>query len=804
MTQQLSLDEQWTLLRIAEAATPQGEHVPLPDGDTIASVHRLLARLGPATTNAYRALVTALDLAAVPLAGRRLSSLPVEEREALLVRLNQSETTFWLVRAVTAPLKLAQAETEQVEKALRIRPTLEVAREPNRFEQRIFDARQLTSDEELEVDVVVVGTGAGGAPVAKALAARGHAVVMIEEGHYFTRADFVGRPLDRQSALYFNHGFTVAVGNAVIPVPMGRTVGGSTTINSGTCYRTPESVLRRWQLEQGLHELVAVSVDRDIQKVEAMLVVEPARPERLGGVARVIARGSDALGYEHGPLSRNAPGCDAQAVCCFGCPTDAKRSTNVSYVPAALSHGAMVYCNARVSRVIVEGGRAVGVVARATGVNGSAKKLTVRARAVVLSCGTLHTPGLLLRQGLANSSGQLGRNLTIHPAGYSWAKFAESIRGFEEIPQGYAVEEFADQGIRFEGGFLPPSMAAGAFGHVGHRWTSLVDRFDELAVFGFMLAETSRGRVALGPGGRPQMTYWVNDQDIARIARAQAILARIFFAAGAERVYPGMQIFDELSSAEDAERLEREGPTQLRAHHIDLTAYHPLGTCRMGADPARSVIGPTQETHDVPGLFVCDGSAVPGPLGVNPQITIMALSERAAQFVERRVTEGARLRRVEPKGAQLVFEETMSGLCSLDESEGGTVEVSFTVKAVGEASPVRALRGGVWQLDGTISIDGVAREQKCEGTLEMRPLERRATLIYDLAFTDDAGTPCTLHGEKNTSWRKPVEGMRTLYTELRRDGALLGRGVLTFDMRDLAPWLRSFRVAASAAARAST
>ncbi len=798
---QLSIDEQWTLLRIAEAATPAGAHVPLPDGETIAAVHRLLGRLGPATTHAYRALVRALDLAAVPLTGRRLASLSVEEREAVLVRLNANEATFWLVRAVTAPLKIAQAETEPLERALRVRAPLTVAREPNRWEERIFDARMLASDEELEVDVVVVGTGAGGAPVAKALASRGHAVVMIEAGGYFTRADFVGRPLERQSKLYVDHGFTVAIGNSVIPVPMGQTVGGTTTINSGTCYRTPAQVMRRWQLEQGLHELGAGSLDPYFEQVEAMLEVEPARPETLGGVARVIARGADALGYAHGPLSRNAPGCDAQAVCCFGCPTDAKRSTNVSYVPAALAQGAMVYSNARVSRVLIEGGRAVGVVARAIGESGERRKLTVRARAVVLACGTLQTPALLLRQGIANGSGQVGRNLTIHPAGYSWAAFDEPIRGFEEIPQGYAVEEFADQGIRFEGGFLPVSMAAGAFGHVGRRWTQLVDRFDELAVFGFMLAETSRGRVALGPGGRPQMTYRVNDEDVARIARAQAILAKIFFAAGAERVYPGMQVFDELKGPEDAARLEREGPGTLRAHHLDLTAYHPLGTCRMGGDPLRSVIGPTQESWDVPGLFVCDGSAVPGPLGVNPQITIMALSERAAEFVERRVEEGSRMRPVKPEeGPRLRFEETMSGLCTFDESEGGgTREVRFTVRATGDVSLKAALEsgGGSWHLEGHISIEDVVEDATCEGTLEMRPLNRRATLVYDLGFTDEHGAPCTLHGEKRTRWSAPLTGMRTLYSELRRDGALMGRGVLTFDLRDLGPWLSSFRLAGS-------
>ncbi|HEY8430052.1 MAG TPA: GMC family oxidoreductase, partial [Sandaracinaceae bacterium] len=620
----LSLDEQWTLLRIAEAATPPGEAVPMPDGRTIEAVHRLLSRAGPSTMAAYRALVRALDLAAVPLSGRRLASLPLDRREAVLLRLNEAQASYWLVRAVTVPLKVAQAEAESLERKLDVKPLLRVAREVHRWEERILDAGALVADEELEVDCVVVGTGAGGAPIAKVLASHGHAVVMIEEGGYYTRADFAGRPLERQSRLYRDHGLTVALGNTVIPVPMGRTVGGTTTVNSGTCYRTPEHVMRRWQVELGLHELGPGALDPYFERVEAMLRVEPARPETLGGVARVIARGCEALGWSHGPLRRNAPGCDAQAVCCFGCPTDAKRSTNVSYVPAALAHGAMLYANARVTRVIVEAGRAVGVVARATGVHGSGKEIRVRARAVVLACGALCTPALLLRQGLANRSDQVGRNLTIHPAGYAWARFDEPIHAYREIPQGYAVDEFEDQGIRFEGGTPPPSLAAAAFGQIGRRWTELVEHMDRLAVFGFMIADTSRGRVALGPGGRARMTYRVNDEDRARLVRAQALLARIYFAAGAKVVYPGMQLFDELTSLADVERLEREGPSRVRPHHMDLTAYHPLGTCRMGADPARSVIGPSHEAHDVPGLFVVDGSAVPGPLGVNPQVTIMA------------------------------------------------------------------------------------------------------------------------------------------------------------------------------------
>jgi hypothetical protein len=178
---------------------------------------------------------------------------------------------------------------------------------------------------------------------------------------------------------------------------------------------------------------------------------------------------------------------------------------------------------------------------------------------------------------------------------------------------------------------------------------------------------------------------------------------------------------------------------------------------------------------------------------VNPQVTIMAMAERAAEHVERRVEAGSKIQAPRLDGAHVAFAETMSGLIAL---EDGTVEVSFTVSARGEASLASALRrrgDSTWALEGTIAIDGV--ESKCEGTLAMRPRTRRATLVYDLAFQDREGAACTLHGEKNTGWLSPLKGMTTLYTELRREGARLGSGVLTFDVRDLSPWLRSFHVA---------
>jgi hypothetical protein len=536
----------------------------------------------------------------------------------------------------------------------------------------------------------------------------------------------------------------------------------------------------------------------------------------------VIARGAEALGWAHGPLDRNAPGCDGQGVCCFGCPTGAKRSADASYWPAALARGAHLLYRARVEGLILEGDRAVGVRARALGGGGSQAGATfeVRAKAVALACGTLQTPALLLRERLANRSGRLGRGLTIHPASQSYALFDEQIRGFEAIPQGYAVEAFAEEGVRFEGAFLPLTLGAASMAQWGAQWTHLIERYDRLACFGFMLADQGRGRVVLGPGGGPQMLYRLHDGDRARVIRAQALLAEIYFAAGARAVYPGVQgTLGTLRSVEDARRLGAQGPRTLRAHHLDLSAYHPLGTCRMGPSPLASVVGPTHETHDVKHLFVCDGSAVPGPLGVNPQMTIMAFAERAASFIERRVSTPPTREGAWPVGTpptpsgqagppRVEFFEEMKGegrpLGPLAEAlpsgaEARPVAVSFTVRAAWPVDWRAALSTGrlALSLSGRLHIAGlVAPDTPCEGTLTMRPLRRRATLTYDLTATADDGEAIRVYGEKHTGPLAPLRGMTTLYTHVTRarDGVPLLDATLRFDLSELTTWLGTWRL----------
>jgi choline dehydrogenase-like flavoprotein len=584
----------------------------------------------------YRAILLALEAAALARHRTTIAALPADKLLALLERWRTGDVARrTMLRLLTVPLKLSHYNDPQMYADVGCKfgslPTVRAER-PRWMSERVHPAAGLDGDETIDCDVVVIGTGAGGAVVAKELAERGVAVVLLVEGDYHTRADFTGHAVEMQRKLYRDMGATVSVGNAVIPIPVGRTVGGTTAINSGTCYRTPPRVLAHWANDFGLDELTPEKLAPYFERVESELGVAPAEARHLGGVARVIARGCDALGYQHQPLRRNAPECDGQGVCCFGCPTDAKRSTNVSYVPLALKAGASLFTGLRVERVLVDAGRAVGVVARGRAADGGPRTLTVRAQAVVVACGSLMTPLLLEASGVGRSSGQLGRNLSIHPAIAAMALFDEKLDGGNAIPQGYAIEQFHDEGILFEGAFAPLDLAAASFTMLGPRFVELIEQYDHLACFGVMIEDVSRGRVRRGPGGRPLITYSLVPHDVARLKRAVEILARVYFAAGARTVLPLVHGFDELRNPDDLERLRR---ARLHARDFDISAYHPLGTARMGRDPRRSVVGPDHQVHDTPGLYVTDGSVVPSSPAVNPQITIMALATRAAGEIAR-------------------------------------------------------------------------------------------------------------------------------------------------------------------------
>jgi choline dehydrogenase-like flavoprotein len=228
----------------------------------------------------------------------------------------------------------------------------------------------------------------------------------------------------------------------------------------------------------------------------------------------------------------------------------------------------------------------------------------------------------------------LGRNLSVHPASAVFAMFDEEIRGWDGIPQSYSVTEFMKEGIALEGGFPRLEFATMMLPLQGRPFMDMMDRFEHLAAFGLMIKDDSRGRVFRGPGSLPLMHYNLNESDQQKLQKAREILCRIYLAAGAKKIYPGIAgapvIEDELD-------LARFRQMKISPRKMELIAFHPLGTARIGEDPRTSVCTPDHETHEVPGLYIVDGSSVPSSLGVNPQVTIMTLATRAADHIAEKI-----------------------------------------------------------------------------------------------------------------------------------------------------------------------
>ena len=225
----------------------------------------------------------------------------------------------------------------------------------------IVDGATVTRDLHRVADVVIIGTGAGGAVVAANLAEAGARVLLLEEGAYHKTAELTGRPLEMIERLYRNRGLTSTVGNTLIALPMGCCVGGTTTINSGTCYPAPEYVLDEWVRADGLTDYAPEQMAPVFDELTERLSIEPVPEELLGPNGALFRKGAKALGFAGAPIPRNVNGCKGTGVCAFGCPTGAKQSMNVSYVPAALEAGAELITRARARRVLLDNHTAYGV-----------------------------------------------------------------------------------------------------------------------------------------------------------------------------------------------------------------------------------------------------------------------------------------------------------------------------------------------------------------------------------------------------------------------------------------------------------
>ena len=634
------------LAAFAEAVLPRGGAVTPGAGEARVAekLGALVAGFDPSSRSLVGALLAGLELSS--LASRHLRPFGWLSPEAQARHVAACEAArFAPVREVVSGLKalavMAYCTDERVSALIGYdgqpyKPVTDrAARTDATGRLPCVMGAEAGRDAEDEADVCIVGSGAGGAVVAAELAEAGLSVIVLEEGWPVSREDFESPAMDRAARLYRDNGLTTTLGAPPISLPMGKAVGGTTVVNSGTCFRTPERVLAAWQKSSGLTDLNPDQMAPLFERVERALNVTPVSDDILGRNGEVLRRGAEALGLSHRPVARPVRGCHGSGECAFGCPLDAKQAMHLSYLPRAVAAGARIYAGARAEKIMVANGRAVGVRAGLLGADGKRRHtLTVRARFVVLAAGAIYTPLLLMKSGLGN--GQVGRNLHIHPGSGVAASFDEEIFGWKGVMQSYAVDARLDDGYLLLATFPPPGVgySAGSLPGVGAALKERLGHYNRMAALGSVVSDTGAGRVRrLGDGAL--ITYSLNDADRRRALDSIALAARLYFAAGAREVYPGLPGLSVLRSESEVEYVTAG---RWRASDLKLSAYHPMGTCRMGNDPRASATDGQGRVHGVPGLYVADASLMPGSTAVNPQITIMALATRVAHgILERQI-----------------------------------------------------------------------------------------------------------------------------------------------------------------------
>ncbi len=565
----------------------------------------------------------------------RFSRMGVEARSQYMAKMESSRFSLYRDLLLLAKLlaMVGWARDERVRNAIGVESRCAVAEgAPQPTSTGVGDLEPRGAGE--DCDIAIVGSGAGGAAAAAILAEAGLDVMVLESGPYVDKTSYPADPLDGLPLLYRDGGMTIAMGKPAIPIPVGRTVGGTTVINSGTCFRAPTEVLEEWQNGDGIQW--AGDLDPLYAAAEEMLAVTPLDLETLGRNGQLCAEGAAALGASGGPISRNAGRCIQCSSCPLGCQIDAKRATHVSYLPRAVAAGARVRAGVKVQRILTEDGRATGLACRAGLPTTASQELSrngrppagrdwqVRAKTVISAGGAFGTPELLKRSGINHPA--LGRHLHIHPAAWIGARYEEEVRGWDGVMQSYYVDQWQPEGILLEATFTPLSFGAQWLPGVGAAFSDRVANFGHIASIGVHLHDRSEGRVGLTSNGSLRLSYRLLEEEARTIQFGIARAAEVHFAAGATEVYPNVGPVSVIPRG----KLPEFESMKLKPADLRLEAFHPMSSARMGSDPDTSVCDSRGAVRGIENLYVADASLLPTSVGVNPMMTIIACATHVA------------------------------------------------------------------------------------------------------------------------------------------------------------------------------
>jgi len=587
-----------------------------------------------------RLLGNPLFMASVSRSASRFSQLSQAQRERVLQRLARSavpqlRTAYQGARSLAMLHTYAAngtPESDALLSAIGYEPELN----PKSTAPHI-PISKIGDESKIECEVCVVGSGAAGSVVAAELAASGHDVVVVEAGGIWSASEFDQHELTGMHQL-FREGGLAGTRDLSVSLLAGASIGGGTTVNWQSCFRTPDDVREEWADLSGCSFFTADSFSECLDAVWRRIGASTDESE-INENNNAICRGAQSLGYRWSVISRNSLGCNTAQCgnCMFGCRIGGKQSAATTYLLDAIRSGARVVAPFMVTKLVESKGKVTGVEGNYADPQGERRPVRIVAPRVVLAAGGLETPAILFRSGL--KSLHLGQHLFVHPTVALMGFYQTPIESWKGPPQTAVCDEFSNisegYGYRIEAAPAHPGLLS-----VGIPWANARDhrremqRIKSVAPSIVLTRDSNPGRVRFDKSGQPYFEYRLGSEEKKLIKHGMATVARIHHAAGADRIITlhTTRLVWERESGVPIEKFCREiasAPTS--PNRLPLFSAHQLGTCRMGSDRASAVCDEHGAVFGLSGAYVADASLFPASSGVNPMITIMALALKVAK-----------------------------------------------------------------------------------------------------------------------------------------------------------------------------
>ncbi|MBX9611655.1 MAG: GMC family oxidoreductase [Burkholderiales bacterium] len=498
--------------------------------------------------------------------------------------------------------------------------------------------------ERIQCDVAIIGSGAGAGISAEILARAGLNVVIVEEGPLKSSSDFRQLESEAYPQLYQESAARKTADKA-INILQGRCVGGSTTVNWTSSFRTPTDTLEWWQRQYGLTDYHPDALAPYFQQAEMRLNITPwlLPPNENNDLLR---RGAGKLGIAAAAISRNVKGCWNLGSCGMGCPTNAKQSMLVTTIPTALDHGATLLVQTRAERFELVGDKVAALQCfeskqSSAPVNGSKFATKIEAKHYILAAGAINSPAVLLRSGAPDPHQLLGRRTFLHPVVLSAATMPETVAAWQGAPQTLYTDHFLEtqpidgpMGYKLEAPPLHPVIFASTVPGYGQAQATLLGQFPHTHVLLALLrdgfhAQSSGGSVSLRSDGSPLLDYPLTDYVMDGARRALLSMMEIQFAAGARQVLPLHELAQPYTTWGQARDAVQNLP--MKPLLTKMVSAHVMGGCAMAGSERQGVVRPDGRHWQIGNLSVHDGSIFPTSIGANPQLSIYGIVNSLTQ-----------------------------------------------------------------------------------------------------------------------------------------------------------------------------